>query len=193
MTAVSANLPCNLLESFGHILMGSMKLETLLATADKDETSFRLVYELTADKLFRYFLARTGSRQESLDLTQNAYVALWESLPKFKYQSDDHFYRYLFTIARRAMIRSWRLRKPSATLDQVENIIAADGSREDYRKLIAGVDALSHKQKLVVRLRYFSDFSFAEIASALSITENNAKVLHHRAIEALQAMKQFYD
>ncbi|MDO8601984.1 MAG: sigma-70 family RNA polymerase sigma factor [bacterium] len=169
-----------------------MKLETLLAQAVADEASFKLIYEMTTDKVFRYFLARTGNRHESLDLTQNTYTELWKSLSKFVYRSDEHFYGYLFTIARRQMMKSWRLFKANVSLEQAEDIIVAGDNREDYRKLFAGVDTLPHKQKLVLRLRYFSDFSFAEIALALSITESNAKVLHHRAIEALQTIKQFY-
>lgn len=169
-----------------------MKLEPLLAQAAADESSFKLLYEFTADKVFRYFLARTGSRQESLDLMQNTYAELWKGLGRFRYQSDDQFYGYLFTIARRMMIKSWRLHRVSAPLELAEGIIAEGETREDYRSLVAGVDALGHKQRLVIRLRYFSDFSFAEIAIALGITENSAKVLHHRALQALQSMKQFY-
>lgn len=169
-----------------------MKLEPLLAKAAADESSFKLLHELTADKVFRYFLARAGSRQESLDLTQNTYLELWKGLPRFVYQSDEHFYGYLFTIARRVMIRSWRLTKPSAPTLEGLDIIAPGESREDYRKLLAGVALLKSKQRLIIKLRYFSDFSFAEIASALGITENNAKVMHHRAIKALQTKKQLY-
>ncbi len=170
-----------------------MKLETLLAQAAAyDEASFKLLYEMTADKLFRYFLARTGERSESLDLVQNTYVELWRSLPKFTYKSDDHFYGYLFQIARRAMIKSWRLHRLSAPLEQAEHLFVEGEHKEDYRKLCAGIRALPRAQQMIIRLRYFSDFSFAEIALALAITENNAKVLHHRAIAALQSMKQFY-
>jgi RNA polymerase sigma factor (sigma-70 family) len=169
-----------------------MKLEPLLAKAAADESAFKLLYEFTADKVFRYFLARTGGRQESLDLMQNTYAELWKGLRRFTYQSDEQFYGYLFTIARRMMIKSWRLHKTSAPLELAEGIIAEGEGREDYRALFAGVDTLAQKQRLVIRLRYFSDFSFAEIALALGTTENNAKVLHHRALQALQSMKQFY-
>lgn len=169
-----------------------MKLETLLAQAATDENSFRLLYEGTADKVFRYFLARTGSRQESLDLMQGTYVELWKGLPRFRYQSDEQFYGYLFTIARRMTIKSWRLHKMSAPLELAEGVIAEGSQSEDYRALRNGIDALKPKQQMVIKLRYFSDFSFSEVALALGITENNAKVLHHRALESLQSIKKFY-
>lgn len=169
-----------------------MKLAPLLAKAATDEASFRLLYESTAEKLFRYFLARTSSRQESLDLMQNTYIELWKGLKRFQYQSDEQFYGYLFTIARRMTIKSWRLHKASVPLELAEGVIAESAKQEDYRALFAGVNSLGSKQQLVIKLRYFSEFSFAEIALALGITENNAKVLHHRALSALQNRKQLY-
>lgn len=169
-----------------------MKLEPLLAKAATDETSFRLLYESTADKLFRYFLARVGNRQESLDLMQNTYAELWKGLAKFRYQSDEQFYGYLFTIARRMTIKSWRLHKLSAPLEQAEDVIVEGGQSEDYRALLQGIRTLKPKQQMVIKLRYFSDFTFAEVALALGITESNAKVLHHRALASLQSIKKFY-
>ena len=42
------------------------------------------------------------------------------------------------------------------------------------------------KQRDVVVLRLFSGLSFAQIAAALHISENSAKVIYHRARVALQ-------
>ncbi len=169
-----------------------MKLETLLEGAAADEISFKLLYELTADKVFRYFVVRTRSREQSLDLTQNVYTELWRALPRFTYQSDDQFYGFLFTIARRTMVRSWRLLRREASLPEGFDLGVPAETKEDYRALLGKVASLPEKQRLVVELRYFADLSFAEIAAALKITENNAKVIHHRALLALQTVASTY-
>src|SRR5688500_5491193 len=113
-----------------------MKLETLLKGAVADETSFKLLYNLTVDKIFRYFVVRTRSREESLDLTQSVYTELWRSLPRFTYQSDEHFYGFLFTIARRTMVRSWRITKRETPLADDLDLRAPETEKEDYRMLL---------------------------------------------------------
>lgn len=171
-----------------------MELETLIAKAVEDEASFKLLYERTVNKIFRYFMARTGNRDESLDLTQDVFLGLYKGLAHFKYKSDEHFYGYLFTIARRTHIRSWTNSPKTVPLLEEHDIIAVpQEEKEDYRKLLAEVEKLKEKQKMVIKLRYFSDLSFKEVASFLSITENYAKVIHDRALKSLQDLRSYYE
>jgi RNA polymerase sigma-70 factor (ECF subfamily) len=170
-----------------------MNLETLIAKAAEDEASFKLLYDTTVKKIFRYFMARTGSRDTSIDLTQDVYIALYKGLSRFKYQSDEQFFGYLFTIAKRIHIRSWHSNKDTVPLLEEYDLEDIREEKEDYRKLLSEVEKLKDKQKMVIKLRYFSDLSFKEIASALSISENYAKVLHSRAIQSLQILRTNYE
>lgn len=163
-----------------------MELENIIKNAHKDDASFKLLYDQTIGKVFQFLLVRTKSRQVALDITQEVYMSLWQNLSRFSYVDDAHFYGYIFTIARRKLFRNFFKIKRTVSIDESYDIEAPSEEREDYRKLLREVDSLNEKQRSVISLRYFSDFSFTQIANTLSITENNAKVLHHRAIEKLK-------
>ena len=162
-----------------------MELKEILNNAYTDESMFRVLYERTSSKVFAYLLARTKNRDESLDLLQSVYVSLWRSLKWFRYQSDEEFYGFLFLIARRTLMKTWWKPRHIELTDEYD-VAAPDQGGEDYRYLFKSLDKLTKNQRLVIELRYFSDFSFNEIAHALGITEGNAKVLHHRALKVLE-------
>ena len=172
-----------------------MELQSILENAHTDDAMFRKLYDLTVNKVFHYLLIRTGDRDVAKDVTQDVYAALWRALAGFKYSSDEEFYGFLFTIVRRTLARSRRLRVGETHALRLEDgfdIAAPVEEHEDYRRLLAHLATLSHNQQLVIKLRYFSDFSFKEIASALGMSENNAKVLHHRALERLHTLANDY-
>jgi RNA polymerase sigma-70 factor (ECF subfamily) len=81
----------------------------------------------------------------------------------------------------------WR-RAPVEALDGVE--VPAPGSarlerEEQARRMREAVGRLPRRQREVLTLRIDAELSFAQIAQALSITENNAKVHFHHATRRL--------
>lgn len=169
-----------------------MELKRILENARTTDVVFRELYDGTVNKVYAYALNRTRDKAQAMDIVQNAYAALWQSLDRFRYVSDEHFWGYFFTIIRRVLAREWR-RKKEESLSESYDVVAPDEEHEDYRVLLGAVEDLKEKEQQVIKLRYFSDFSFADIAAALSITEGNAKVIHHRAFEKLKALiEQLY-
>jgi RNA polymerase sigma-70 factor (ECF subfamily) len=91
------------------------------------------------------------------------------------------------------------LRVVRAPLEDVERAGAAAGAatdedardallrREAERRMRAAVLQLPPRQREVLTLRIDAELPFAEIAEALSITENAAKVSFHHATRALRA------
>jgi RNA polymerase sigma-70 factor (ECF subfamily) len=65
---------------------------------------------------------------------------------------------------------------------------AALEEAEKVRAVRAAVDQLPRRQRQVLRLRVDAELPFAEIAQALGITENNAKVHFHHATRRLAAI-----
>lgn len=163
-------------------------LGELLERAKTDENAFREIYEFTIDRVFRYVLLRVRKKEDVKDVVQEIYLSFWKSLPKFKYISDEHFYGFLWQVARRRIIKS-RLRSVvTVPLEEIYDLPSDESPKEDYRHLLQKISNLREKERLVVELRYFGNNSFAEIAQILNITETNAKVLNHRAISALKKL-----
>lgn len=70
---------------------------------------------------------------------------------------------------------------------------AADGVSERQREVSEHVgralEALTPRQRLVIQLRLWEKLPFAQVAVRLGTSEGNARVLFHRAIEALQRLE----
>jgi RNA polymerase sigma-70 factor (ECF subfamily) len=84
----------------------------------------------------------------------------------------------------------WR-RAPVEALEALE--VAPAGSErlereEQARRMRAAASRLPRRQREVLTLRIDAELPFAEIAEALSITENNAKVHFHHATRRLAAL-----
>src|SRR3989440_1260566 len=62
--------------------------------------------------------------------------------------------------------------------------------REQQRALRESVARLPRRQREVLLMRIDGDLPFAEIASALGITETNAKVNFHHAVQKLKQLVQ---
>jgi len=170
-----------------------MNLEQCLSRALEDNTALKEIYDLTISQVYSFVLLRTRDRAQALDICQNIYLSLWNSLPRFRYMGEPHFYAFLFKIARRQISKARMKIHPTVELDEVFDIPAEEDIREDYRALLGKVENLKENERLCIELRYFKDLKFQDIARVLGISENNAKVLHHRAINRLREDLQVYE
>jgi RNA polymerase sigma-70 factor (ECF subfamily) len=145
----------------------------------------------------RAVVRRYAQRPEDvLDLAQRAFLRALESTRRARWLPlgpRPPFQALLLRIAvnlaknhARDAAR-WR-RAPMEALESME--VAPTGSarleREERSRLMrAAVEQLPRRQREVLTLRIDGELSFAEIAEALSITENNAKVHFHHATRRL--------
>jgi RNA polymerase sigma-70 factor (ECF subfamily) len=163
--------------------------EALAKAAGGDERAFRALYDHLVDRLFSYVRSRAREREEATDVVQDIFLDIWGALPRFQYISDAHFYGFVFTIAKRRLIRHYKSHRHES-LDDLEpnQIPRIDADITDPDGVRALVDTLSEKYRDVIVLRYWSGLSFADIAFLLDTTETNAKVRHHRALKELHKL-----
>lgn len=166
--------------------------EAVGKAAAGDQNAFRVVFDLAGDKLFRYLLGQLGDREEALDCLQDTLVDIWRGLPRFRYRSDAEFWGFVFLIARRKVFaRRKQAKTAHVAVDNETLEILHDASPEapaigDTDTLVYAMKRLTDASREVLNLRYWSDLSFKEIAIATNVTENAAKVRHHRALRELQ-------
>ncbi len=169
-----------------------MNLEQMIERAKANDAAFKEIYDLTINRVYSFVLLRIRDRSEAHDICQDIYSSLWRMLPKFKYISDAHFFAYLFQIARRTLIKARMKSRGKVDLEEIYDIPSDEKENEDYRILLSAIEKLKDNERTVLELRYFEDMKFGEIAAMLGVTENNAKVMHHRAIQKLQKKLQMY-
>lgn len=158
-----------------------------------NKEAFRNIFDLLNNKMLAFVHPRIPSRDDAMDVVQETFIELWNSLEKFKYRSENEFYGFVFTIAKRKLYKYYKTRK--ATLPLHDEVLS-DGyemQTEDYRYLLGHISSLSSDYQDLLKLRYWSDMKFADIASILNIKESTAKVWHHRAMKQLQNLLKNYE
>ncbi len=174
--------------------MESPTLGELVAGAKNgDRLAFRGIFATSNDRVFRFLLGQLGDREDALDALQEVFIDLWKGLPRFTYRSDEEFWGFVFLIARRKVFalraRADKRNVPVAN-DVLEALHGTESTetthKDDHHPLILAMKNLSALSREILSLRYWSELSFREIGIAMSMSENNAKVRHHRALKELQ-------
>lgn len=138
------------------------------------------------------------SPDESADLVQRTFLRAFEAARRSLRRGERSaipFRRWLVRVAvnlaknhARNAARLARLRLEDLPQASVEPTGAdALERRRREARMRAAVHRLPRRQREVLTLRIDAELPFAEIASALSITENAAKVSFHHATRALRA------
>lgn len=169
--------------------------------AGGDTEAFNRLLELHETMLYRYLLLSTHNEADAADLSQEAFLKAWRTLPSFR--GDCRFATWLCRIARNCFLDSARAQARRAHLsltkddpddglydvpdfsEEVNPDAAAirEEAAEAVRRAIA---ALPPEQQEIVRLRDLEGLSYAEIAEALGLEMGTVKSRLSRAREALK-------
>lgn len=166
-----------------------LQLEKLIKEAKSgSKDAFRAIFERLSNKLFLYAASRTSSRDSAMDAVQETFIDLWKSLKKFEYISAESFHGFVFTIMKGKLSKYYKVKNQVVSLDEKTDAAACsfETKYEDYRHLFKHINSLEEHYQDVLRLRYWADMAFNEIALALNIQENTARVWHHRALQILK-------
>ncbi|MBM7774807.1 RNA polymerase sigma-70 factor (sigma-E family) [Actinokineospora baliensis] len=128
----------------------------------------------------------TGDRGKAEDLVQTVLARLWVRRPAVG-DLDAYARRALYTTYITWWRRRWRFEQPSEDLPEVTG--PTDHAEEVSRRLVvdAGLARLSKRQRAVLVLRYFEDFTVTETAFVLGCSTGAVKTHTSRALAALRA------
>lgn len=161
----------------------------------ENTNTFQKIYDEESDAIFRFCLTRVSNREQSLDITQDTFMRLWESIVQKK---DITNYRaFLFTIARNLII-DWYRKKKNISLDQM--IDDSDGKfdliddslihnleiKSEGKYILDKISELGETYQTPLYLRFVEDLSIKEIADVLNISENATSVRINRGLEELR-------
>jgi len=157
----------------------------------QQEKEFAEIYDNYADSLFRYCFFKTSNREQSLDLTQQTFLKIWEQITRGT--EIKNYKAFLYHIANNLIIDWYRSHK-SASLDEMmeETGFEVENPQDDPTQLAEKEQALKLLWKLegkdreIVILRYVEDMSVKEIAESFKETENSISVRLHRALKKLR-------
>ena len=148
------------------------------ATSTADFTEFYRAHHAEA---VRWALALVGSRQVAEELAHDSLEAVGQRLARV-----DNPGGYL----RRTVVnaaRSWH-RSHLRELRRIRLVNAGQPTAytEPTREMLDALAHLPYRQRAAVTLRYWADWTDADIADALGCAPATVRVLVHRGIEALR-------
>jgi RNA polymerase sigma factor (sigma-70 family) len=175
--------------------------ELLRATPD-DPESFGVFYRRHVDAVLAFFRVRTGDPELAADLMAETFAAAMLAAPRFKPRREPAA-AWLFTIARRKLIDSWRRGRVEDGARRrlgVEPIELDDGGlaridsliddQRHPRPLIELMDRLPEDQREALRMRVLDERDYEDIARELECSQ---AVVRQRVSRATRGLRELRD
>lgn len=171
---------------------GLTEAELVEAAVKGDTDAFGALYELHVDRVYRHCYYQAGNRADAEDLTQQTFFQALKAIRRYQ-QRQAPFIAWLLTISHRLAISHYRKsREVPASVelaagqdDDPETTVMTGIARDTVRLAIL---RLKPDRQAVILLRYIEGFSVSEVAAALGKTDNNVRVIQHRALADLRRL-----
>lgn len=136
------------------------------------------------DAVYRLAYARTGSREDAEDVTQETFLRLVRAAPEFR--DEEHCRAWLLRVAMNCAVdlqrSAWRRR--TRPLEEAKHIAAPE--KPEYG-ILETVLSLPERYREVVHLYYYEELSVAEIAAVMGKREGTINTRLCRARAMLRA------
>ena len=148
------------------------------------EEAARLV-EAHGQAVYRLAYARTGSREDAEDITQETFLRLVRAAPAFR--DEAHCRAWLLHVAmnctRSLFRRPWHRR--DLPLEEAANAAAPEGERGDVLEAVLN---LPEQYRAPVHLFYYEDLTVEQIAKIMGLREGTVRTRLSRARGMLRDM-----
>ena len=159
----------------------------LKAYLSGDEAAFEILIRKHKDKVFAFILSKIKNYNLAHDVFQDTFIKVINSLKRGNYNEEGKFVPWVMRIAHNLVIDHFRRQNKTRSIaptddfnifdvisnedKNVEEEMIDDQISSDVRKLI---EELPEDQKEVLKMRYYKDLSFKEIAEITDVSINTA-------------------
>lgn len=142
-------------------------------------------------KVTRYVTGKIPNPQDAEDLVSCVFMKIFQKLDTFD-ESKASLSTWIFTITRNTVYDFYGTRKDFSELPED---IADDGkidenllNEEMLEQLADALESLDERSRDLIILHYYSGLTLKEIADRMQMSYPNAKVIHKKALRAMQAV-----
>ena len=164
--------------------------------SDSLQSAFSATYEAESDAIFRFCLLRISNRDQALDLTQETFLRLWQTMQKGETMTNIR--SFIFTVAHNLIIDWYRRKKPLSLeslfegedvgqynmpeiMDKSDTALEVEG-----KHVVEAINRLNPTYRHSVYLRFVEGLSPPEIGNIIGISANTASVRINRGLEELR-------
>ena len=158
---------------------------------ERDPEAVSELYRRYVGQIYRFCLFRVSDEATAQDLTEDVFVNMLESLPRYV-DKGAPFVAWLYRIAHARVIDYYRrnARRPVAELtdslvDHTAEPEALAAQNADMQQLRHAMPQLSDDYRLVLQLRFVEGYDVAQTARNMGKSVGATKVLQHRALRQL--------
>lgn len=179
-------------------LITDAQVTALLPRCQRGETAaVEELYDLYADRLYRYICGRVGDPDVAADLTTDLFVRVIQRLGSFRLNRSRpaaSFSAWLYQIAAHlaADYHRQQRRHPQEALDQQSSLAVSAANperivvqREAAQEVSRALEQLTEDQRLVIVAKFAENMDNADIAQWLGKSEGAVKSLQHRGLRTL--------
>lgn len=157
-----------------------------------DKESFKWLFCRLYPKLVVYAQNYTFNKEKSEDLVQDVFLHLWEHASEMDIHTS--LQAYLYSMTRNhciSYLRSIRVVDSSHMLDNLADAaLQKDKSEQEaaaeYKRVLILVESFPERMRDIFKLKYFENYTYAEIAESLGISLNTVKTQLKRAKNKLK-------
>lgn len=175
-----------------HTVHTEGELLSMLSRGDK--TAFDLIFNQYADELYRYAFNQLKSQEDSEDVVQSMFVALWERRELAQHITALRYYLYC-SVRYRIIKERKRVRKLAIQQNDLSNHLKVlDNSnleRQDYndtRQVIEQtIASLPERMQMAFRLSREEHLSNDKIAARMNISQRTVENYITEALKSLRS------
>ena len=196
------------LESWADTKLAHLDTEALIRRCQRgDRLAIEVLIRRHQNYVYRLCYLVMRNEQDAEDMTQESFIRAFRALPRFEIRKGTSFEAWLYRISvnacRSRMRRKWYQVLPwpepapqiVAEPERQPESLAMLGEQRD--RILAAIDTLGEKHRLVVFLRYYAGLSNEEIAQSLDIPSGTVRsrlhVARHRLRELLDEREEDRD
>jgi RNA polymerase sigma-70 factor (ECF subfamily) len=160
----------------------------LIARARHDRTAFGELYDLYLPRVYAFCRKYSDGREGAEDLTALTFERALAAIGRYE-DREVPFSRWLLRIAGNAVIDEARRTGRAAKVGVEIELLTEDNQLEQWEQaywLRTHVDSLPEDQRRVVKLRFYEDQRFQDVATLMGRSEGAVKQLLRRALRSLR-------
>ncbi len=147
------------------------------------EKTFKEIFEKNRQKVFHLCYGYTGDADTANDLVQETFVKVWQSLDKFRFESQISTWIYRITV--NTCLSYLRSEKKKKNTDEINDELLethAEETSEHHEQvnlLYKSISLLEENERIIITM-VLDEIPYPEIAQVAGISEGNLRVRIHR-------------